>query len=160
MLFLTGKRYREANMKRLLLIIPELLLFAVFSISPIANEGMLCGMIFAVCLIVITLIFTMLKKLWEKRAGKAVPGFFPGITIIGGIYAAVLSGMMIGAMNAKAESPEVLIVLGCQVIGDEPSEMLQSRLDAAYDAMEKYPDAIVLSQAERAMARASPKRSA
>jgi hypothetical protein len=55
-------------MKRLLLIIPELLLFAVFSISPIANEGMLCGMIFAVCLIVITLIFPMLKKLWEKRA--------------------------------------------------------------------------------------------
>ena len=48
----------------------------------------------------------------------------------------MLSGMMIGAMNAKAESPEVLIVLGCQVIGDEPSEMLQSRLDAAYYAME------------------------
>ncbi|MBP1534991.1 MAG: YdcF family protein [Ruminococcus sp.] len=131
-------------MKRLLLIIPELLLFAVFSISPIANEGMLCGMIFAVCLIVITLIFPMLKKLWEKRAGRTVLGFFPGITIIGGIYAAVLSGMMIGAMNAKAESPEVLIVLGCQVIGDEPSEMLQSRLDAAYDAMEKYPDAICI----------------
>ena len=131
-------------MKRLLLIIPELLLFAVFSISPIANEGMLCGMIFAVCLIVITLIFPMLKKLWEKRAGRTVLGFFPGITIIGGIYAAVLSGMMIGAMNAKAESPEVLIVLGCQVIGDEPSEMLQSRLDAAYDAMEKYPNAICI----------------
>ncbi|MBP3798593.1 MAG: hypothetical protein J6I46_12585 [Ruminococcus sp.] len=50
-------------MKRLLLIIPELLLFAVFSISPIANEGMLCGMVFAVFLIVITLIFPMLKKL-------------------------------------------------------------------------------------------------
>lgn len=57
-------------MKRLLLIIPELPLFAVFSISPIANEGMLCGMVFAVFLIVITLIFPMWKKLWEKKAGR------------------------------------------------------------------------------------------
>ena len=58
-------------MKRLLLIIPELLLFAVFSISPIANEGMLCGMVFAVCLIVITLIFPMLKSFGRKgQAGR------------------------------------------------------------------------------------------
>ena len=44
----------------------------------------------------------------------------------------------------KQSPPEVLIVLGCQVIGDEPSEMLQSRLDAAYYAMEKYPDSICI----------------
>ena len=131
-------------MKRYLWLIPELLLSEAFSISPIANEGTLFGLLFCIFLVVVTLIFPLLKKLWKKKAGKAVLGTFLGIFAGCTVYAAVLSVMMVGAMYNELKDPKVLIVLGCQVIGDEPSEMLGNRLDAAYDAMEKYPGAVCI----------------
>lgn len=52
---------------------------------------------------------------------------------------------MIHAANKKPpEPPKAIIVLGCKVRGTVPSLMLFRRIQAAYDALQEYPDAIAI----------------
>lgn len=74
-----------------------------------------------------------LASLWQTGIGKAVIIFIIGIFAAGIILAAVISAFMIKEINDKPKnSNTTLVVLGCQVRGDQPSLMLKRRLDAAY----------------------------
>ena len=58
------------------------------------------------------------------------------------LYAGVLSFKMYKAMSDEPQKTELIVVLGCQVRGETPSRMLRHRLDTAFDAMQKHPDAL------------------
>ena len=62
----------------------------------------------------------------------------------------ILCGSLITAMLYTAHGkgydparpPKTVLVLGCQVRGTEPSLMLTRRLEAAYQYLTQYPDAV------------------
>ena len=45
---------------------------------------------------------------------------------------------------AGAEAPEVMVIFGCQVRADGPSELLRDRLDTALDYLEDHPEMTVV----------------
>ncbi|MBO5364899.1 MAG: YdcF family protein [Clostridia bacterium] len=69
------------------------------------------------------------------------------------VLAAVLAAYQIGGLimsgsgsdNISAsEKVHYVIILGCQLEGDEPGRVLQSRIDAAVRFLEKYPNAVAI----------------
>lgn len=57
------------------------------------------------------------------------------------IYAVIVSGFMIYAMNVKPDQHPTAVVLGAQVKPWGPSVLLQQRIDAAQRYLEEHPDA-------------------
>ncbi|SDA17525.1 Uncharacterized SAM-binding protein YcdF, DUF218 family [Ruminococcus sp. YE71] len=130
---------------RLLLLIPEFLLLGIFNAAaPIYNEGNISAIAFIIVLMFVTVCFDGFAALWKTKVGKAVLSAVMALTAAGFLYAGVLSGLMYNAMTNTPEDPKVIVVLGCQVQGTQPSRMLARRLDAAFGIMQEYPDAQVI----------------
>jgi len=65
-----------------------------------------------------------------------------GAAVIG--CAALEGAIILGAHTEIRAQPQVIVVLGAQVKGTDPSVLLRDRLDAALTAMEDYPEAMVV----------------
>ncbi|MCM1529604.1 MAG: YdcF family protein [Alistipes sp.] len=84
-------------------------------------------------------------QLWQTGIGKAVIIAVIGIFAAGIILAAVISAFMIKEIHDKPKNGNTtLVVLGCQVRGDQPSQMLRRRLDAAYGFLAENGDVKVI----------------
>lgn len=113
-----------------------------------------CIIGFVVCLSVI-LVVVFYGKLKEKRQIRLLLNIYIGALIIGCAYIGTLSTFMVSAiMNTpqaavsagtfSAETPQTVIVLGCQAINGYPSEMLRARLDKAAEYLEENPSAVCI----------------
>lgn len=113
---------------------------------PIVNSGNIAGMLFFIMLILMTAFFRqfciMLARLWGKIPGRVLIIAAAIFLAAGFIYVGILSVKMYKAQKNAPQDTELIVVLGCQVRGERPSRMLRRRLDVAYDAMEKHPNAI------------------
>lgn len=78
-------------------------------------------------------IIKFIKVLWKRTPGKIVCSAAAVLLCSAIILAAVISGFMIGAACSTPENEVTLVVLGCRVIGEQPSLMLEERLSAAYE---------------------------
>ncbi len=93
----------------------------------------------------------LLSFFWERLSGKKLlrilryvgAGFLSLCFLCGG----VISGIMVwfGYIQTPGENVQgTVVVLGCEIHGEEPSRVLQSRLDAALRYLKKHPDAPVV----------------
>ena len=135
-------------MLKLIILVLEVLLLILFIMPlPIINPGNIAGMVICSLLIAVTLFhkpfFAMVKNVWSGGgAGRGViiaAALFITVCVL---YTGVLSFKMYKAMSNEPEKTELIVVLGCQVRGETPSRMLRHRLDTAYEAMQKHPDAL------------------
>jgi len=106
--------------------------------------GLAASLIFLLCTVFSRRFFGIIEKLWSSAVGRAAVIFVVSAIGILLLTAAVISGFMIAAMNSKPVGGETAIVLGCKVRGENPSRMLRERLDAAYDYLTEYPDALCI----------------
>lgn len=63
-----------------------------------------------------------------------------GVLAFAGLEAVVLTG----SKTTISGEPDAMVILGANLWGEEPSPMLQSRLDAALDYLEDHPDLTVV----------------
>ena len=114
----------------------------------IINAGNIAGfaasLIFLVCAVFSNRFFGFVGKLWGTSGGRIFVMFISSVAAVLLLTAAVISGFMIAAMNDRPQGGETAIVLGCKVRGENPSRMLRARLDAAYDYLTEYPDALCI----------------
>lgn len=76
---------------------------------------------------------------WRRmRAGLAV------CLTLAAAGGAVLSTMMLAAAAREPREPSTVVVLGCQIKGDQPSLMLQWRLEEALEYLRQNPQAPVV----------------
>lgn len=135
-------------MLKLIILVLEVFLLILFIMPlPIINPGNIAGIAFCSVLIAVTLFhksfFRMLKTLWTNGgAGRGVIIALAVFVTACVLYAGVLSFKMYKAMSNEPEKTELIVVLGCQIRGETPSRMLRHRLDTAYEAMQKHPDAL------------------
>lgn len=129
------------KISRVILIVVEILgILVSFCTFPVFNSGNIAIFtFFAVCLL-ITLSRNKFGSFWKSRAGKVIITFINTFIAIGLCYASILSVNMIRACLAESEKPNMVVVLGCQLWGEEPSPMLKKRLDVACELLNKYPD--------------------
>lgn len=109
--------------------------------SGIINIGNGAGLLFFGCLF----LWGIFQNKLNKKAGTAKwAKIFRGVLITG--YAAftllfcIESALMINAMNQAPPSDATVIVLGCGVRGEEPSQMLRLRIEAAEEFLKANPD--------------------
>ncbi len=83
-------------------------------------------------------------RLWKRAAGKVLLIAVGSIAAAGVVVCAVISANMIyyGAQNC--EDADCIIVLGCQVRGEQPGRMLTRRLNKALELLENSPQAVCI----------------
>ncbi len=81
------------------------------------------------------------RSFWKKTSGKWILSVCGGIVAAGTLYMIVIGGVMIGAAITTPNESATVVVLGCKVNGEQPSLMLQCRLEAAYDYLNTHPSA-------------------
>lgn len=81
------------------------------------------------------------KKKWWRVGYKIVTNITLFVSVLCSVCLII---MLFYSMAATVESPRTVMVLGCQVRGENPSLMLQGRLDAAYDYISEHDDAVVI----------------
>ncbi len=104
----------------------------------IVNIGNLTGTAVSAALLLIFIFFrkftALVSRLWSTPAGKVLVTSVSAVCVISVLTAAVMSFFMIRAMYDHPKNDRTtLVVLGCQVKNGRPSNMLKSRLDAAYE---------------------------
>lgn len=107
----------------------------------IYNVGNIFGILACVVGILLVLLYKPVLKKPVKKALKVIYIIvycFYGCCILFALF--LSANMLYHALNYP-EKPACVVVLGCQVNGENPSLMLQRRLDVAYDYLGKNPDA-------------------
>ena len=142
----------HSNWLRICLLAVSILMILVF-LAPvtvhIVNAGNLAGMAGGIVLLLFTLlnqpISRLLGRLWAAKAGKIAVSAVGIFLALGILLCVVLSVMMTAAICRTPDTPpQAMIVLGCKVRDGRPSLMLARRLQAAYDALETYPDMLCI----------------
>lgn len=80
-----------------------------------------------------------LRALAGTRRGKALLG--AGVVALGAgvVWCGVLSAWMLADVGEPPDAPAAVVVLGCRVEGDTPSQALQRRIDTAADYLLAHP---------------------
>lgn len=137
------------------LIIVSALLGLTFLQTMLAFISMpwcIIGLIICLSVIFVVLFYNKLKT---KRPIRLLLNVYIGALVIGSIYIGTLSVFIISAsMNTpqaavaagtfSSETPQTVIVLGCQTINGYPSEMLKARLDKAAEYMNENAAAVCI----------------
>ena len=120
--------------------------FVPFLVAGICNIGNITGMVLAVAFMLyikcMSLIHKWLKKIAQNKVGKILLFFVGIIMAVIVMLAAVESVCMVKAASKTPKENATAVVLGCRVYGERPSLSLVERLEAAYDYLEEYPDAV------------------
>lgn len=91
----------------------------------------------------------LVKWLWKRVFGKITLIFLGSLTaLITGICAFFTINMALHA-EIPLERTEAVIILGCQVRGEMPSQMLKRRLDAALEVLDENPEAVCVMSGGR-----------
>jgi len=97
-------------------------------------------LIYFFSLFIITYHLHSLKKILKKLYKPLTFIFYSGMILYFVVFS-IFCFLIFGYQPDKIpENPDLIIILGCQVYGTTPSNMLKSRLDTAIEALNKYPD--------------------
>lgn len=138
------KTEKRITVRKILIVIEILTGLLFLGSLPVFNSGNIAGLAVSGVLLLVTVFWDKTKSFRKSRAGKFITAFCAAFLALCFIYAGFLTFNMVRACLSRPEKPNVIVVLGCQLWGINPSPMLQKRLDKAYDLMVKYPDVPVV----------------
>ncbi len=87
----------------------------------------------------------LVKWLWSKLFGKIAVCAVGGAVVFAAGACVFFSINMLCCMEKPLERTEAVIILGCQVKGEEPSVMLAKRVNAAVEVLRENPEAICIT---------------
>ncbi len=113
--------------------------------SGFIGFGSVTGTVFFTFLIGAAVFFNSIKKiacmLKHTKGGSILLYSIITLFALFMIYIITILCLIIHGSDKTPEKDATIIVLGCQVRGEEPSQTLKARLDTAYDYMIKKPSA-------------------
>ena len=123
---------------------------AAYFLLPLSLGIVHIGMLYpAACFLLLAagLLFpAAVKRLFSGKLRKAAIACAALLTAAIVCISATLCLIAFAAADAPAENEEVtVVVLGCQVVGEEPSLMLRARIETAYDYLIAHPDAVCIA---------------
>lgn len=125
-----------------------LMMFVIPVFGIIFNIGSILGTFLSLA-VVLTGIF--LKKIikfckvhYKNKKGKIILNTVFSVIGAGLLCFSLVLGSIITSASTNAQGQSTVIILGCSVIGDNPSVMLRSRINAAYDYMTENPDSVAV----------------
>lgn len=140
----------KKRIRFILIIIGAALLFAFIAplFARILNIGNLAGMIFStavICLgIFLNPILKIIRKIREKKAGKIIFNTLLVSCVSVMLCFFIALGSTLAASTTNADNQQTVIVLGCAVVGEQPSWMLSYRIDSAYKYLVENPNSVAV----------------
>lgn len=120
------------------------LVWACFLSSYSAGSALgfvLFGLVIAVC-VLWKPICRLVEHAWKKIPGRiAVFAVFTSLAA-GTVLCAFFSVNMVYHISEPVENVRAVMILGCRVRGEEPSEMLKARMNAALEVLAGSPEAV------------------
>lgn len=117
-------------------------------IAGILNLGNLLGLAASVLLAVVGLAWSgvsrLVRALVRTRRGKVLVLPIAATAVLGALWAGVLSVLMVTDRGSPPDVPVPVVLLGCRVDGEVPSEALQNRIDTAADYLLAHPSVPVV----------------
>lgn len=135
---------RHKAVRVTLIVIEILAVLAFLGSLPVFNAGNIVGLLITVPLFLITVFWYRTAEFRRSGIGRVVMVSLKIFYVLGFCFAGFLSFNMTRACLNHPDKPNVIVVLGCQIWGENPSPMLQKRLDKAYELLVKYPDVPVV----------------
>ena len=149
-----GKMKKKYFLVRLLLTLFSSLLIFLFILPyllllfKVLNIGNILGLCIGFFILFIGLflprIINIIKKLLKLKLGKILILFLSSILVIGFMFFTYAQYLMISKISTKNQQINTVIVLGCRVIGESPSIMLNERIDACYKYLTNNPYTIAI----------------
>jgi len=96
-------------------------------------------------LFIVTYNLHNLKRSLKKTYKPLIIIFYSGMASFFVLFTVFCIAILGYEADAPSESPDIIIVLGCQVHGSRPSVTLVTRLDTAVEMLNKYPDAVCVT---------------
>ncbi|MCL2159000.1 MAG: YdcF family protein [Oscillospiraceae bacterium] len=121
--------------------------FAVVSIASgagLGNIGAWFPFLYFSLLFLATYSLEPLHKLLKKAYRPIIAVFYAGMSAIAVAFAIFCVLILAYAPSDMPDSPDLLIVLGCQVYGDRPGDTLKTRLDAAIEILNDHPELVCI----------------
>ncbi len=120
-------------------------LFAAgIGVEALGGRGMLFGLLVLWGLAVCAAVLALSCRVGERCARR----IRRGLCIVLGLGLLAFAGLegvvLAGSRTTITGEPDALVILGANLSGEEPSPVLQSRLDAALDYLEDHPDTLVV----------------
>lgn len=129
----------------LVLVLILALWFVLFGAFGFVNIGIIVGFLLLALLILFwPQVRQRLKALWKKRGGRVLMVVLFSLLGLLLVWMAVLSVKVVSGMRQPKSNAETVIVLGCQVRGEQPSRLLAHRIDAAADYLTAHPQAVCI----------------
>lgn len=123
-------------------------LFGVTLFRHILNIGNGTGLVLSAILLLIGIFpdqFSgMIHRVWQNRGGKIVLSMVLLLILLVAALAVATTAAIVRGASEKAGSGRNLIVLGCQVRGTTPSQMLVERIAAAEAYLKENPDSVCI----------------
>lgn len=148
---LKSKKFWLITAFRVLMIISSLLIIKLYY-APLKVKILNAGNFFGLCVAAVLLIFAvffnqiinLIKKIAQKKAGKAVLSVLLAFVIAGtALFTGTLASVISNAKQS-ATNETTVIVLGCRIWGSRPSGALKARVNAAKQHLEKNEDAVAI----------------
>ena len=150
-----SKFHKFSLRRKIILIVFILMLAFVICLAVMAairgagvgNIGVWFPVLYFLTLLIGTYNLDGLKNILKKFYRPLIIIFYGGMILF--LIAFIIFCVLISAytsdnINNIPENPDLIIVLGCQVRGYNPSILLKSRLDKSTEILNKYPDAICI----------------
>ena len=117
----------------------------IFDVLNIGNiTGIAIGIILILLGLFLNILITFFHKIRNNKAGRFFTYILSACVLVPIVTAIILSCLMISSTHKKPTGNPAVIVLGCRVIGHNPSLVLGERLNAAYDYLMKHPDSVCI----------------
>lgn len=112
------------------------------------NIGNATGIVIFLCMLMYAIAMKktneILIHIWKTRWGKVGYAIITGFVLTVALFAICGTVSMYQAAQKRPALKATTIVLGCRVYGEQPSLMLQKRLEAAYEYLVINPDTICI----------------
>lgn len=120
--------------------------FYTYGIMNIGNEtGLMISLLFILIGVFRKLLIRLIKYLWKKIACRVVIVIVSAGICIMVLLVIIETCFMVGAaLDKPRDTSATVVVLGCKVVGTQPSMMLEERLQAAYKYLTDNPDAMCI----------------
>lgn len=120
------------------------LVWACF-LSPYSAGSALGFVLFGVVIAVCVLwepFCRLVGRMWKKLSGRIAVIAASAVIAFGAGLCVFFSVNMVSCFNVPVENVRAVMILGCRVRGEEPSEMLKSRMNAALEVLAEAPGAV------------------
>ncbi|MCL2774364.1 MAG: YdcF family protein [Oscillospiraceae bacterium] len=107
--------------------------------------GMWFPPVYFFALFIVTYNLNRFKTILRKAYKPLIYLFYIGMILFVTAFAVYCFVTLSYTADDIPENPDLVIVLGCHVYGDKPGKLLETRLSAALDTLNKYPGAVCIT---------------